>query len=436
MSEVPDPQELVSVESRLQDVDAGVAVPHDPYGALRHREFVLYVVGSLFAGIGLNMQAVAVGWELYERTGSAMALGWVGFVQVLPILAFAIPAGHMADRFDRRRLIMCGQFLSFVCSCGLVYLSLNRGPVPMIYALLFFNALSRAVSWPASSSFMPQLVPREVFSNAVTWKSTSFQISSVVGPAIGGVLIALFSKVGVVYGVAAGLTFLHFILLGMIRSRITKKSVEPMSIQSVLAGFGFVWRTRTVLAALTLDLFAVLLGGATALLPIYAKDILVVGPTGLGWLRAAPAIGAIVMAMMIAHRPPFQRAGRVLLWAVAGFGVVMIGFGISRSFWVSMVMLAFGGALDNISVVIRHSLVQLSTPDGMRGRVSAVNTVFISCSNELGEFESGTVAALFGPVASVVSGGIGTILVVVFAAKLWPEIKNLKSLQESTAHVP
>ena len=236
----------------------------------------------------------------------------------------------------------------------------------------------------------------------------------------------------VTYAVTAGLTLMNFALVAVIAAPAVSRAAERMSVQSLLAGLGFVRRTKVVLAAITLDLFAVLLGGATALLPIYAKKILAVGPTGLGLLRAAPAIGAFVMALALAHRPPLRRAGPTLLWAVTGFGLTMIGFGLSRWFWFSMLMLILSGALDNISVVVRHSLVQLSTPDALRGRVSAVNTVFISCSNELGEFESGTVAAWFGPVISVVAGGIGTILVVGASMKLWPEIRKLRSLQDAT----
>jgi len=428
MNELPNPEELIDVEPRPP-------APHDAYAALRIRDYLLYSLGSLFSGIGSNMQAVAVGWELYDRTGKAMALGWVGLVQALPVILFALPAGQLADRFDRRRLVMLGQFLSAVCSLGLAYLSFTNGPIPAFYVLLFLFAVARSLTWPASSALMPQLVPREIFSNAVTWKSTSFQIASVAGPALGGLLIGLFKQAGVTYVITAGLTLLNLALVAVIAAPAVSRAAEQMSVQSLLAGLGFVRRTKVVLAALTLDLFAVLLGGATALLPIYAsKDFLDVGPTGLGWLRAAPAIGAFVMALALAHRPPLRRAGPTLLWAVTGFGLTMIGFGLSRIFWFSMLMLILGGALDNISVVVRHSLVQLSTPDALRGRVSAVNTVFISCSNELGEFESGTVAAWFGPIISVVAGGIGTILVVGASMKLWPEIRKLRSLQDAAVN--
>ena len=431
VNEVPDPEELI-------EITPGPAPPagpgrHDPYAALRCREYLLYAIGNLFSAIASSMQAVAIGWELYDRTGSALALGWVGLVQAFPIVLFALPAGQLADRFDRRRLVVLGQGLTVLCSLGLAALSYTRGPVPAVYGLLFLSALARAVHWPASSALMPQLMPRAVFSNAVTWRSTAFQVASVAGPALGGLLIACYEKPAVVYAATAALTLVNCLLVSRIKVQPVSRTSEPASVDSLLAGIGFVWRTKPVLAAITLDLFAVLLGGATALLPIYAKDILRVGPTGLGWLRAAPAFGAFVMAMVIAHRPPWPRPGRALLWAVAGFGLVMIGFGWSRWFWFSMVMLVVSGALDNISVVIRHSLVQLSTPDAMRGRVSAVNAVFISCSNELGEFESGFVAAGFGPVASAVSGGVGTILVVLVVSRVWPQIRHLRAWDAAAA---
>lgn len=421
MQEVPNPQELVEVG------EAG-AVPHDPYAALRHRDFLLFIVGSLFSALGANMQAVTIGWDIYDRTGSAMALGWVGLVQALPVILLALPFGQLADRLDRRRLIMVGMSVSAICSAALAYLSARQASVSVIYGVLLIGAVARALNWPAMSALMPTLVPRAVFSNAVTWNSARFQIASVAGPALGGLLISMTHSAKVAYWTTSGLMLLFLALLALIPPRPIRRSPEPASVRSLLAGLGFVWRTKVVLAAITLDLFAVLLGGATALLPIYAKDILRVGPTGLGWLRAAPAMGAGLMALIIAHRPPMRQAGRTLLWAVIGFGLVTIGFGLSKWFWFSLLMLGAAGAFDNISVVIRHSLVQLSTPDEMRGRVSAVNAVFISCSNELGEFESGFVAAAFGAVASVVSGGIGTILVVLLAGKIWPEIRRLRTL--------
>jgi MFS family permease len=423
---VPDPRELISVEP------AGTPTPpaHDPYAALRYRAYRLFALGGIVAGIGQNMRGVAIGWELYERTGSAMALGWVGLAQALPIILLALPAGHLADRYPRKNIILISLSVTVLCSIGLMAVSLAHAPVGWMYFLLVIGAVARAFNWPASAAILPSLVPKEVFSNAVTWRSSGFQVASVLGPALGGFLIGTTKSAAVVYGAHAVLTTAYLIFVAMLTLPVVARSKEAASLQALLAGFGFVWRTKVILAAITLDMFAVLLGGATALLPIFAKDILQVGPAGLGWLRAAPAMGAFVMAMILAHRPPIQNAGKTLLWAVAGFGVVIIVFGLSKSFWLSMGALVLSGAFDNISVVVRHSLVQLRTPDEMRGRVSAVNTVFISSSNELGEFESGTVAAWFGPVVSVVSGGIGTLVVVLGVSRLWPEIRKLRALHE------
>ena len=428
MNPVPDPQELVSI-----DAEPGGGAPgtsHDPYGALRFGAYRKYALGGLLANIGSNMQSVAIGWELYERTGSAMALGWVGLVQALPIVLLALPAGHVADRLDRKRIVAVGQVVAALCSIGLAILSMLRGPVSLVYGCLALGAVARAFSWPAGAALLPLLVPKEQFSNAVTWRSTCVQIASVAGPALGGLLIAQNQNCATVYFATAGLVLANAALVSTIASRAQVRAHETVHWKSLLAGIGFVWRTKVILAAITLDMFGVLLGGATALLPIYAKDILHVGPSGLGWLRAAPSFGALVMGVSLAHLPPLRSAGKALLGAVAGFGAVTIVFGLSPWFWLSLGMLALSGALDSISVIIRHSLVQLRTPDSMRGRVSAVNTVFISCSNELGEFESGTVAAFFGPVFSVVSGGVGTLLVVALVARNWPEIRALRTLRE------
>ena len=411
---------------------------HDPYGALRHRDFRLFSIGLALAFVGNAMQSVAVGWDLYERTGKAWVLGGVGLVQAVPILLLALPAGHLADRFDRRRVMLVTLVASVFCSLGLTAFSYMGGSLAparyaySLYACLFVNAIARAFHGPANASLWPQLIPSSLYSNAVTWRSGGFQFANVVGPAFAGLLIAWQKSATLVYAVDATLSFSFLLMLLPIKPRPPTHAHEPMTLHTLMAGVRFVWQTKVILAAVTLDMFAVLLGGATALLPIYAKDILRVGPTGLGWLRAAPAIGALLMTVGQVHLPPPRRAGRALLWAVAGFGVATVVFGISRSFWLSLMMLALVGALDNISVVVRHSLVQLRTPDAMRGRVSAVNNVFISTSNELGMLESGAVAAFFGAVVSVVSGGIGAIVVVLTAAMIWPEIRRLGALQAMT----
>ena len=404
---------------------------HDPYAALRFRDYRLFAVGALLSNISSAMMETAVGWELYERTGSAVPLALVGLVQALPVFALALPAGHVADRFERRRIAVAMQLVMSAMALCLAALSFVKGPVSGFYLCLFVAASARAFNFPAQSSLLPQLVPLEAFSNAVTWRSSGFQLASVIGPALAGALIAWRHEAVWVYALNVVLMLTFAVCLMAIRKRQAASVPEPLTLHSSLAGVRFVWKTKVILAAITLDMFAVLLGGATSLLPIYAKDILHVGPSGFGWLRAAPGIGALVMAIFIAHAPPPQRAGRTLLWAVAGFGAATIVFGFSRLYWLSLAMLALTGALDNISVVVRHTLVQVLTPDSMRGRVSAVNSLFIITSNELGAFESGAVAALGGAVFSVVFGGIGTIVVVTLAALAWPQLRRLGPLQQT-----
>ena len=418
----------VGAEERQQAAPG--ATRHDPYAGLRFRDCRLLLAGGVLANTGRLMQSVAVGWELYERTGKPMALGWVGFVQFLPMILLALPAGHVADRFHRKWVVVITELVMVLASLGLAALSHFQGSVTLMYGCLLLGATALAFNWSASAALLPQTVPAEAFSNAVTWRTSGYQVASVAGPALSGWMIAALHGAALVYVCDAALGLLFAAFVGMIAGQPEPRPTEELTLRSMLAGVRYVWQTKIILATITLDLFAVLLGGATALLPIYAKDILKVGPTGLGWMWAAPAIGAFITALAFTHLPPSRNIGKTMLWAVAGFGAAMIVFGISKLFWLSLLMLLLTGTFDNISVVVRHSLVQLRTPDGMRGRVSAVNNVFISSSNQLGGFESGLVAALFGTVFSVVSGGIGTIIVVLFTARIWPEIRQLKSLQE------
>lgn len=402
--------------------------PHDPYAALRVADFRFYLTGNLIAALGLQMQAVAIGWELYERTGKAIALGMVGLAQILPILALTLPAGHVADRFDRKRVILIGELVIALCAFGLALISARRGDIRWMYCFLFLNGAARAFVFPARSSLVPTLVPKEIFANAVTWSSGGFQLASMIGPALGGAMIGVLKGATQVYiaNALAALTFLG--LVALIVGQPHVPSAKAVTFKSLVAGFHYVWQKKIILASITLDMIAVLLGGATTLLPIYAKDILHVGPVGLGWLLASPSIGAFLTALVLTRLPPFKQAGKTLLWAVVGFGLATIVFGVSRVLWLSLATLFLTGAFDNISVVIRMTLVQLLTPDDMRGRVSAVNSVFIGTSNELGGFESGAVAALFGPVVSVVSGGIGTLVVVLAVALIWPQIRQFGRL--------
>jgi MFS family permease len=401
-----------------------MAPAHDPYAVLRNRNLLLYLTGRFVASMGQQMLTVAVGWELYERTHSAFALGMVGLTQMIPMVLFTLPAGHLADNHDRKRIILATTSLIALASVGLTIISALKADVFWIYFCLFAAGTARTFLWPASSAFMPQLVSRQQFSKAVTWSSGSFQLSCVAGPAAGGFLIALSHHAAPVYAANAFAALVCLVLVSLVRYQRMVPIKEKMTLVSLVAGFKFVFASPGILGTITLDLFAVLLGGATALLPVYAKDILHVGPSGLGFLQAALPLGSLVCALVLAHRPPLQKAGRTMLWAVALFGLATIAFGVSRSFWLSLAMLFVCGATDNISVVVRHTLVQLLTPDEKRGRVSAVNSLFIGTSNELGGFESGVVAGWFGPVVSVVSGGIGTILVVIAVALAWPEIRK------------
>jgi len=401
---------------------------HDPYSVLRNRNFLLYLVGRLISSLGQQMLIVAVGWELYERTHSALALGLVGLTQMVPMVLLTLPAGHVADNYNRKRVILLMIVVVALSSVGLTVISIFQADVFWTYFCLLTAGTARTFLWPASAAFMPQLVSRRDFPRAVTWNSGSFHLSSVAGPAAGGALIALTHSAATVYAINAAAVLTCFALLCFVRSRHVAKTREPMSLQSLIAGFRFVFNSRILFGIISLDMFAVLLGGATALLPVYAKDILRVGPSGLGWLQAALPMGSLLCTLILAHRPPMERAGRALLWAVVAFGLATIGFGISTSFWFSMLMLFICGAVDNISVVVRHTLVQLLTPDEKRGRVSAVNSLFIGTSNELGGFESGFVAQLLGPVFAVVSGGVGTVIVVIATALIWPEIRKYGKL--------
>ena len=405
---------------------------HDPYAAMRIRDYRWFLSGNLPYLIGLNMQTTAVSWEIYDRTKSKFALAMVGLVQIVPVVGLFMPAGHLIDRIDRQKILMAALIAAMGCSAGLAWCSWTAAPVAWMYVFLLFIGVARTFMQPARAAFLPQIVPREVFSNAVTWSSTGFQLSSVLGPAAAGPLIAWQLNGALVYALAAAMALYNCACLAMIRSRPFVPSTERPSLAALAGGLAFVWRSKVMLGAITLDMFAVLLGGVTALLPVYQEDILNVDPNGFGWMRAAPGIGAVSMSFLLAHRPPMERAGRALLLAVAGFGVVTIVFGFSRIFGLSLAMLVFLGALDMISVVIRHTLVQLLTPDNMRGRVSAVNGMFIGISNELGEFESGMVAhafdrdddPAFGPTVSAVSGGVGTLIVVAAVGLIWPQLRN------------
>jgi len=408
---------------------------HDPYAPLRFRDYRLLLTGRFISTFANEMLTFAIGWELWLRTHSALALGMVGLVQVIPVLLLSLPAGHVADQYNRRRLVIVTELAIALCVIGLAWLSFTKGSLVLIYLCLLGIGIARAFNDPAASTLVPETIPPELFSRAMTWSSGVWHFASIAGPALAGLLVGFFKSVTFIYVFEAAAAFIYCVLISFIRGRQLALAERSATLESVREGLRFMRRTKVILAAITLDMFAVMFGGAVALLPIYATDILKVGPPGLGILRAAPSVGALLMAVILAYLPPMKNAGRTLFLAVSGFGVATIIFGLSTWFWLSVLMLAALGGLDNISVVIRGTLLLTQTPDEMRGRVSAVNSIFIGVSNELGGFESGFAAALFGPIIAVVAGGIGTILIVFAIARIFPEMGQLKTL-DVPAHEP
>ncbi|MDG3002961.1 MFS transporter [Paludisphaera mucosa] len=414
----------------LPDFDGGVPGRPAAMEVLRDGNFLRFLIGVFLVQLGAQMQNIAVGWEIYERTHSALALGMVGLAQVAPVLLLAIPSGHLSDRYDRKRLFLASNVLMFLAAAGLSAASAFGWPVGSIYAFLFLTGVGQALNRPARWAIQPTLVPRRLMLSAVTWNSSFWQTAAITGPALGGLVIALAHSATACYALNTAFLACVIGLNAMLKVRPTARDSGPVTIRTLLAGLRFVMKTEMLVAAMTLDLLAVLLGGATALLPIFARDILHVGPAGLGWLRAAPSIGSLSMAFLQTQRAPLQRTGPVLLGAVAGFGVATIVFGLSRNVYVSFAALLLTGAFDNISVVVRQTLTQMLTPDAMRGRVSAINSIFIASSNELGEFESGILARFTGAVGAVVLGGLGALLTVIAVAALWPALRRLGPLND------
>lgn len=406
----------------------------EPYAPFRIPAFRNFVFGSLMVHIGTAAQSLAVGWEIYARTERPLALGLVGLAQAIPMLILTLPAGYLADVFDRRKVLIVSMVGTTLTSVALGAVSILRGPVALIYVLLFLDSAFIRIGSPARTAILPLLVPRELFEGSVKWRTSLGHISGVVGPAIGGLIISVYVPAAYLLSAACTIGFMY--LVSRLDVRHEKQTDRGAMVAKVIEGVRFVWRQKMVLGAISLDLFAVLLGGAVYLLPIFAREIVNRGTLSmspeqiLGWLRAAPAVGASVMALIMAHRPALRRTGRTLLLSVAAFGAATIVFGLSRNFWLSALALFLTGAFDNVSMVIRHGVVQLSTPNEMRGRVSAVSAIFIGSSNELGGFESGAVAQLFSPVVSVISGGIGTVLVVLGWIGAFPELRRLRSFGE------
>lgn len=395
---------------------------------LAQSPFVRFWLARLFGTLANQMLMVAVAWQMYDITGSAWDLGLVGLFQFVPQLTMTLPAGHVVDRLHRGRVFAaCMAAQALVALVLLAAIPGGFATRALMLSVSVVFGVARAFQMPSQQALTPQLVPPHLLVRAIALSTSGVQAAVICGPALGGVLYTVGATA--VYGTGGVLLLLAFALTLTVRYA-RQPSLAANTLRSVFAGVSFVWSHKVLLGAMSLDLFAVLLGGATALLPIFARDILHTGPVGLGLLRAAPAVGALTMSLALAHRPLQENVGKRMLSCVAAFGVCMIVFGLSSNFALSLFALAVSGAVDNVSVVIRLTLMQLETPDEMRGRVAAVNTIFIGASNQLGEFESGATAALFGPVGSVVLGGIGTLLVAAGWIRLFPELAQRDRLKQ------
>ncbi len=397
--------------------------------AFTYPDFSLYQLARFLVVAGLEMQSVAVGWQIFEITKRPLDLGLVGLCQFSPGILLFLITGHAADTFNRRKLLMTCYAGFGVCSALLLFYALSglRTVLPM-YAIVVLLGVVRSFNNPASRSLLPQIIPEEHLQNAIAWNSSVNQGGTILGPSLGGLIYAVAKGPAAVYTTsmlaAAGAVF----LMTQIKLYIKARPREPLSVKSVLAGLRYISEKKIILGSISLDLFAVLLGGAVALLPVFASEVLRTGPWGLGLLRASPAIGAGSMALLLAHRPFRSRAGLTMLWCVGGFGAFTVLFGISRNLVLSMAALILVGCMDMVSVVVRSTLVQLATPDEMRGRVSAVEMIFIGASNEIGQFESGITAQWFGAVPAVIMGGVGTLLITALWAWNFPELRRVEKL--------
>ncbi len=403
---------------------------HDPFAVLRLKEYKFYLANRFLLTMGITMQSVIVGWQVYDITKDVFALGMIGLSEAIPFIVISIFSGHIADTFNRKKIILWFTFLFILVTGALLYLSTDAsyfiqryGTLP-IFSMIVLVGVIRGFLSAAFPSILSQIVPRELYGNAATWNSTVWHGASILGPSVAGLLIA----VGYTTAYTVDITFISLSFLAFLF--IASKPVPPREksetlYESLTSGIKFVFKNQVVLGALSLDLFAVLFGGAVALLPAFAEEILHAGAVELGFLRAAPAIGAVVMAFIIAYKPPTKNAGRNLFLSVGAFGISTILFGLSENIWMAFFFLFLTGAFDNVSVVIRHTVLQLATPDNMRGRVSAVNGIFIGSSNEIGAFESGATARAFGLKPSIIVGGILTVLVVAVTARLAPKLRQL-----------
>ena len=397
--------------------------------ALRYPAFKIYQIARCLVVLAMEMQAVAVGWQVYEITKRPLDLGLVGLAQFLPGIVLFLLAGHVADIFDRKKVLIACDVGFGVCFLLLLLLTAYRiQSVAPIYVVLVLLGVVRSFNGPASRSILPHLVPEEHFQNSVAWASGIFQIATILGPVLGGLIYAIFRGPIAVYVVAVVIAAIAVVLLVMLPVKSKERARVETTKSSIFEGFRYIWREKLILGAISLDLFAVLLGGAVALLPVYAKEILQTGPWGLGILRSAPGVGAGIMAIVIAYKPLRKNVGAIMLWCVAAFGLFTVLFGLSRSMVFSLVALFIVGATDMVSVIVRGTLIQVATPDQMRGRVNAVDMIFIGASNELGQFESGVTAQWFGTVPAVILGGIGAIAVTALWAWMFPELRKVNQL--------
>jgi MFS family permease len=409
----------------------GAVAPPARWAAFGYPDFVRFQAARLLTMLGIQMQSVAIGWQVYALTRRPLDLAWVGLAQFLPAASLSLVTGHAADRFERRRILMVCQASMAVLSLALFALAhTGTRRVGAIYAVLVAVGVARAFLQPANQALLPTLVPLEHFGNVVAWGSSLMQTAMVVGPTLGGAAYAMFGGPAPVYVAASLSSLCACALVTSIRGGARRTARPAVTRASLLAGVRYIRSNPIVLGAISLDLFAVLLGGATALLPVYARDVLDLGPWALGTLRSAPAVGAALTGAALAMRPIESRTGRKMLACVALFGVATIVFGLSRSFPLSLLALAVAGSADMVSVFVRSNLIQLATPDAMRGRVSAVNMVFIGASNELGEFESGVTAQWLGAVRAVVAGGVGTLLVVAVWTWAFPRLRDVDRLRD------
>ncbi|WP_072391348.1 MFS transporter [Hyphomicrobium sp. CS1GBMeth3] len=414
------------------DTSVSSAVPPPP-SAFTFRAFQLYWLARFFNGFATQIVSVAVGWQIYDETQNAFLLGLVGLVQFAPAIVFVLVTGTVADRYNRRAVMAISIVLEALCVAALAAFWIlhagrvqEHGVVWPVFVILTLFGVARAFMTPAMQSLFANLVPRESFANAVAWNTSAMQASFTIGPAIGGLLYGISSLVP--YAVAFAMFVIAAVMTILIPKPPQKTSSEPRSIETMLAGFSYIRSNPVVLGAISLDMFAVLLGGATALLPVFARDILEVGPWGLGFLRSAAGIGALCMVVWLVRHPIPDHAGKVMFAGVAVYGLAILVFGLSTTLWISLPALFIMGAADMVSVNVRASLIQLATPDELRGRVTAVNSVFIGASNEVGEFRAGTMAALIGAVPAVVIGGAGTLAITALWARLFPDLYNKRKL--------